>query len=408
MMTLVDQIIVKKENPLYEKLDHLCFLSKNLYNATLYRVRQHFFETGKFLNYNQVNHLMKEEHNPDYYALPTKVSQQTQRLVNQNFSSFFGSLRKKKKCKSFDQDCHIPKYLPLDGRQVVMYTNQAVSTTVAGYVNPSGTDIMIQTKRDKIQFLRIVPHGSHITVEVGYRVESPEKPDRPKNNSIAAIDLGVNNLATLTFSDAKPIIYNGKPVKSVNQFFNKIQAKLRSKQCEGNREYRRTKRMIQLSNWRHFKIKDYFHKISREIVNQLVSHNVSTLVIGYNKEWKQDTNIGKKNNQKFVSLPHLMLVQMLEYKCELAGILCVRQEESYTSKCSFLDREPICKKEKYAGRRVHRGLYKSSTGIRINADVNGSLNIMRKNLKVVWKTDLYDFIDQIEACSTPSVFTVKR
>ena len=132
------------------------------------------------------------------------------------------------------------------------------------------------------------------------------------------------------------------------------------------------------------------------------------LVIGYNKGWKQDTNIGKKNNQKFVSIPHLMLVQMIEYKCELAGILCVRQEESYTSKCSFLDREPICKKDKYFGRRVHRGLYKSSTGIKINADVNGSLNIMRKNLKVVWKTDLYEFVDRIEACSTPSVFTVKR
>ena len=267
MMTLVDQIVVKRHNPLYEKLDHLCFLSKNLYNATLYRVRQHFFETKKYLGYNKLNQIMKDEKNSDYYALPTKVGQQTQRLVDQNFRSFFASLKKKKSDRSFDQDCHIPKYLPKDGRQVVMYTNQAISTKVDGYVKLSGTDIILRTKRDTIQFLRIIPHGSHITVEIGYRVETPEISDKPTANPIAAIDLGVNNLATLAFSNSAPIIYNGRPVKSVNQFFNKIQAKLRSKQCEGNREYRRTKRMIQLSNWRHFKIKDYFHKISREIVN---------------------------------------------------------------------------------------------------------------------------------------------
>ena len=405
MMTLVDQIVVKKRNPMFEKLDHLCFLSKNLYNATLFRIRQHFFETGQYLGYNKLNQIMIAERNPDYYALPTKVSQQTQRLVDQNFRSFFSLLKKKKSDTSFSRSCRIPKYLPKNGRQVVMYTNQAISTKVEGYVIPSGTDIRIPTKRDKIQFLRITPHGTHITIEVGYRVEIPEK---SIGGAIAAIDLGVDNLATLSFSDAEPIIYNGKPVKSVNQFFNKVQAQLRSKQCEGGRNFRLTNRMQTLSTWRYHKLKDYFHKISREIVNQLVSHNVSLLIIGYNKGWKQDTNMGNKTNQKFVSIPHLMLVQMIEYKCELAGIQCVRQEESYTSKCSFLDKEPICKKEKYYGRRVHRGLYKSSTGKKINADVNGSLNIMRKYLNVAMKMNLYDFVDMVEVCSTPSVFTVKR
>ena len=401
MVTLVEQTKINRKNSLFRDLDHLCFLSKNLYNATLYRVRQFFFETKGFLTSSEVNKQMISEKNLDYYALNTKVSQQTQRLVERNYCSFFGSLKSKKKKKG---EVKIPKYLKKDGRQVVMFTKQAVSTVVKGYIKLGGTNILIPTKQTDIQFVRLVPHGSYITVEVGYRKEIPEYVD---NGRYAAIDLGIANLATLTVFDDKPIIFNGKPIKSVNQYYNKKLAELKSKQSKSKSPYRNTNRMNALTSKRYNKIKDYMHKTSREIVNQLVSHNVTNLIIGYNKGWKQDTNLGKVNNQKFVQIPFLMFINMLMYKCELAGIKCETIQESHTSKCSFLDHEEICHHDKYLGRRIHRGLFKSATGQVINADVNGSLNIMRRFLNVAKNINIYDFVNLVEVCSTPSVFTVK-
>ena len=149
------------------------------------------------------------------------------------------------------------------------------------------------------------------------------------------------------------------------------------------------------------------HKTSREIVNQLVSHNVTNLVVGYNKGWKQDTNMGKVNNQKFVQIPFLTFLNMIKYKCELVGIKCETIQESHKSKCSFLDREEICHHDNYLGQRVHRGLFHTSTGQILNADVNGSLNIMRSYLKVAKNIDIYKSINLVEVCSTPTVFTVK-
>ena len=401
MITLVEQTKINRKNSLFYDLDDLCFLSKNLYNATLYRVRQFFFETKGFLSYACVNKQMISEKNPDSYALNTKVSQQIQKLVDQNYRSFFGSLKSKKKKKD---EVKMPKYLKKDGRQVVMFTKQAVSTVVKGYIKLGGTNILIPTKQTDIQFVRLVPHGSYITVEVGYRKETPEYVD---NGRYAAIDLGIANLATLTFFNDKPIIFNGRPLKSVNQYYNKKLAELKSKQSKSKSPYRNTNRMNALTSKRYNKIKDYMHKTSREIVNQLVSHNVTNLIIGHNKGWKQDTNLGKANNQKFVQIPFLMFINMLMYKCELAGIRCETIQESHTSKCSFLDHEEICHHDKYLGRRIHRGLFKSATGQAINADVNGSLNIMRRFLNVAKNTNIYDFVNLVEVCSTPAVFTAK-
>lgn len=125
-------------------------------------------------------------------------------------------------------------------------------------------------------------------------------------------------------------------------------------------------------------IEDVFHKISRKIVDLLIDSKITKLVVGYNKGWKQNVNIGKKNNQKFTQIPFARLVSYLEYKCELAGIEIVIHEESYTSKCDFLAFEKIGKHENYLGKRKKRGLFQSSVGKLINADVNGALNIMRK------------------------------
>jgi putative transposase len=405
-MTLVEQIVIKRGHKLFAKLDNLCLLSKNLYNATLYLVRQHFFETGKYLSYGEVNKIMRESKNPEYYAMNTKVSQHTQKLVDNSFKSFFALRRKYlKNPKSLSGEPHIPHYLKKDGRQSVFFTNQAITTPKEGYMKLSGIDDLIPVSVEKIQFARLTHKGTSIVIEVGYHKETKAYVD---NGRTAAIDLGVSNLATLTFQDSAPIIFNGKPVKSINQFFNKRLAELKSKQSKTKSPYRTTARMTRLSEKRFNRIKDYMHKTSREIVNQLVSHNVTNLVIGYNKGWKQDANTGKVNNQKFVQIPFTMLISMIQYKCELAGIKVETVCESHTSKCSFLDKEKIGHHSKYIGRRVHRGLFKASNGQTINADVNGSLNIMRRFLDVVRNTDIYNTVNLIEACSTPSVFTVKR
>ncbi|MDR1080677.1 MAG: transposase, partial [Deltaproteobacteria bacterium] len=153
------------------------------------------------------------------------------------------------------------------------------------------------------------------------------------------------------------------------------------------------------------------------LVNYLVDHDLSTLFIGYDEGWKQGIGLGKRTNQNFVGIPFLTLVMMIEYKCALAGIRVIRQEEAYTSKCSFADDEDICKHKEYAGRRVKRGLFRTGAGKLINADVNGSLNILAKGLKTLGKSvkDLLSqavrksLIDhQIQACSAPLIVTVGR
>lgn len=382
--TLVEKHIYYKGHEYFNTLDNLCFLSKNLYNATLYAVRQHYFNTGKYLNYYDVQRKFQEENNVDYRRLPAKVSQQIMKLVNQNFSSFFSLLRLKNEGK-FEGKVKIPHYLnKKKGRQVVIYTNQALSTKKKeGYINLSGTDVFIKTDRKDIQFARVVHKGHSIVVEIGYRVEPPKKKIEYLPAKYASIDIGIDNLATVSFTDSKPFIINGRPIKSINQYFNKTNAKLKSQQGDNQKT---TNKMKSLYRKRNNKIKDYLHKSSRYIVNQLVSSNITTLVIGHTKNWKQDTNLGKKNNQNFVSIPFNDFIFMLTYKCALEGIDVFVIEESYTSKASFLDRDKIPtynKKDKknhsFSGYRKSRGIYRSKTLKReINADVNGSLNILRK------------------------------
>ena len=198
-----------------------------------------------------------------------------------------------------------------------------------------------------------------------------------------------------------PFIINGRPLKSINQYYNKKLGLLKSRQDKCNNKDVNSRKIRSLTNKRNNKIKDYLHKASRILVNQLVSNNVSLVVIGHNKEWKQDINIGKVNNQKFVQIPYNQLIQMITYKSELQGIKVIQREESYTSKCSFMDNETICKHETYMGKRIKRGLFRSATGRFINADLNGALNILKKEIPNAF--DGYG----IEVCSTPVVLTTK-
>jgi len=236
-------------------------------------------------------------------------------------------------------------------------------------------DMKIKTTQKKVQQVRIVPQAACYAVEVVY--DAPAKPQSGSKNAIAGIDIGLNNLMAVTFNQTgpAPFLVNGRPLKSINQYFNKKKAEMQAGLPKGVYSSRRIQK---LAFKRNMKVADYMHKASRQVVDELVKNGIGMLVVGKNDGWKDSINIGKRNNQGFVSVPHARLIEMLKYKAELAGIRVVLTEESYTSKCSFLDGESIGKKEKYAGRRVKRGLFKTAGGRLVNADVNAGLNIIRK------------------------------
>ena len=227
----------------------------------------------------------------------------------------------------------------------------------------------------QFQQVRIIPRlDGTFTVEVVY--DSNDVSGSGLDYSrYSSIDLGLDNLAAMVIEGHQPLLFSGRQVKSKNQYFNKLQSKLKSELCEGQWTSKQIRRLYVK---RGHQIEDMFHKLSRRIVNLLVDNKVGNLVVGYNKGWKDSINIGKRNNQAFVAVPHDKLISYIEYKCEACGINVTRVEESYTSKCDALALESVCEHDKYSGRRVKRGLYQSSTGRLINADVNGALNIMRK------------------------------
>jgi len=236
------------------------------------------------------------------------------------------------------------------------------------------SDIKIPTKVDNIVEVRLVPRRTCYVVEIVY-----EKQEEKQSTSeyLAGIDLGLTNLVALTSNRPgfAPVLINGRPMKSVNQFYNKTKAKLQAQLGEKRKS---SKRIQALTAYRNNYVDNYLHNTSSTIVNLLKASDIGTLVIGKNDNWKQSINIGKKNNQSFTQIPHARLIDQLTYKCQLAGIKVVVTEESYTSKCSALDLEPIQKHFTYVGKRVKRGLFKSAKGILLNSDVNGSANIVRK------------------------------
>lgn len=376
-MLLVEKQIIRPSNPLYKELDQLCFLSKNLYNSTLYTVRQHYFNTGKYLTGFTISKDFAKKNQADFRALPAKVSHFTVQLVDQNMKSFF-ALLKKKKANQYDKPVRLPKYLDTNsGRQVVHYTKRALSLKRDGFVKLSKSNIEFQTKvpKNEIQYLKLVHCGNHIKVVIGYYKTTKKIKDTLKR--IASIDIGQNNLMTVTSNVFHPIIYNGKPVKSVNQFYNKIKADEQSRLKKQNNVYW-SKKLGQLALWHENQISNYFHKVTHHFVNYCIANDIDTVIIGRNQHWKDNINLGKRVNQNFVTIPFGQLYNLLKYKLELNGINYIETEESHTSKCSFIDKEEITHHESYVGRRIRRGLFKSKGGVKYNADINGSLNILRK------------------------------
>ena len=410
-MQLVEKHIIKKNNKYYTILNDLCFKSKNLYNATLYAVRQHFFENNKFLNYYSLQPQFQNNNQFDYRQLPTNVSQQVMKLVNQNFKSFFSALKSyQKNPGKFNAAHQIPKYLhKTKGRFVTTFTQRVISRLIdkTGYLTLTGLKgfkIKTNLKYNQIQQVRIVPRNNYYVVEIVYKFNELEL--KSNNDRYCGIDLGVNNLAAVSSNVTKPFIINGKPIKSINHYYNKLKAKYQSL-LPKNQFY--SNRLYKLELKRKNLIDNYLHKASRLLVNHLVSNQINTLIIGHNKGQKQDINNGKVNNQNFVQIPFNRFIEMLQYKCKFEGINVVITEESYTSKSSFIDNDilPVykknCNKEyKFSGKRVKRGLYKTLDGSVINADINGSLNIIRKVIPNVTITN------GIQVRATPVIVNLQQ
>lgn len=294
-------------------------------------------------------------------------------------NSYFKLVKLKQKGK-FTNKVKLPNYLnKKTGRQIVHYHKKALSLQEDGKVKLSKSNIVLNTAvpLKDIQYLQVVPCGNHIKVLISYYKTKPTQ--KKSGKRFASIDVGVNNLMTVTSNVFHPIIYNGKPMKSVNQFFNKTKTKEVARLKKEN-NVTSSKKLDKLSLWRENQISNYFHKVTSDFVRICKENKIDTVVIGRNIGWKNDLNLGSRNNQQFKMIPFLLMYNMLSYKLEMAGINYIETEESYTSKCSFIDKEELTHHDSYAGRRIKRGLFKSKDGHKYNADINGSLNILRKYL----------------------------
>ena len=381
-MKLIEQHIIDRQDPRFAVIDPTCFASKNLYNAALYILRQAFFDHRPVPNYAKLAHTLKD--NPEFRALPAKASQWVVRQVCANWGAFWKTYHAYQKFPAkFTGRPKLPQYKPKqDGRNLLVYTRQEISEPALkeGLIRPSQLDIVIQTKHKEVQQVRIVPHASHYVVEVIYTV-IPQSPAVNKLNPkwAASLDLGIDVLAAVTSNKQGivPFLVNRRHLKSVNAYYNKVRATIQAALPPG--QYT-SHRLTALTDKRNRKIKHYLHWASRYILDRMVSERLGTLIIGHTVGWKQEVNIGAVNNQNFAAIPHSTFIHMLTYKAQLAGIQVIVQEESYTSKCSFLDLEPIHKHAMYCGRRVMRAEFISAQGQPIHADINGSYNILRRAL----------------------------
>lgn len=371
--------------------DRLSYHSARLYNTCIYNIRQYYFDNNSYLNYTDQYHLIKDDVN--YKLLITDSSQQTHRLVDRNFKSFFSLLKLKNKGK-YSSKINIPGYLDKEeGWSVLVAGRSSRVKNGKIYIGLSKSfreeygidkrDIIFNLpgniKTDKLQQVQIKPiyGGKEYELIVTYKKED-EKKELNKDN-ILGLDCGLDNLLTsYDVNNKSSFIIDGKPLKSVNRFYNKQKAKLQSEYERNKLKDKNTKRFVKLSEYRKNAINNYFNQTVNKVVKYCIKNDIGTLVVGDFKGIKDSINTGKKNNQNFVSIPFGILKRKLEAKCEYYGITYVLQEESYTSKCSSLDLEPVKKHEEYQGKRVKRGLYKTNEGKLINSDVNGACNIIRK------------------------------
>ena len=400
-LTLKQQVkhLSKKE---FRNLKYLSHIAKNLTNEAIYNVRQHYFQNKKYLSYNENYKMLKNSEN--YKKLNSNMAQQILKEVDGSFKSFFGLLKLAKNGQYNFKDIKLPKYLAKDGftTLVIGFVRLKDDILIVPYSNSFRKihkEIAIKLppvlKNKKIKEIRIIPkqHSRYFEIQYTYEVEEVQR-ELNENNALG-IDLGIDNLCTCVTNTGASFIIDGRKLKSINQYYNKINAKLQSIKDKQKIEHI-TLRQKRIARKRNNRINDYLSKAARIIVNYCLNNDIGKLVLGYNEDFQRNSNIGSINNQNFVNIPYGKLRDKLIYLCKLYGIEFKLQEESYTSKASFFDGDeiPIYDKENlqeyiFSGKRIKRGLYQTSTGKLINADCNGALNILRKS-KVVDLSVLYN------------------
>ena len=378
-MQLTETHQIRPNHKLYSICDELCFKSKNLYNAALFEFRQSYFDKElDVLTWQNINRIFNQSNQFDYRELPSKVSNTVLKKLGNNISSFWSLVKK----SDYDKKIRLPKYLhKTDGRFIVEFNKQTFSNKRDENNNliicKSSLDLRIPTRVEQLQQVRIIPKVGCYVIEVVYEIKENKL---KQNQRVAAIDLGLNNLATVVTNDGdNPILISGKKIKSINQYYNKMTSK---KKALLPYDVFTSKSLDRLWLKRNNKISYEIHKVTKFLANYFDERDVSIVVIGNNSGWKNGINIGRRNNQNFVNIPYTKFINQLTYKCQLLGITVITREESYTSKASFLDYDEIPNykdevKPKFSGKRVKRGLYRSTTR-KINADVNGAYNIMVK------------------------------
>ena len=389
-MQLVERHLIRQDDPRFAVIDQAAFASKNLYNQANYQIRQSFIHEGKYLSYAEIFHRLKTQ--DCYRALPRKVSNSILIQLHKNWVSFFEALKAyQKDASSFTGRPKLPNYKNKEkGRNILIYDKQALGKRAfnkTGKLVPSGLPIEIATHIidwAKIAQVRIVPRLDGYMIEAVY--EQGETQAEVDRALVAAVDLGVNVLAALTSNKPGfvPRLVSGKPLKSLNQQYNKHRAKAQSQLSHENRFSSR--HLDRVTTKRNRRVDSYLHTASRRLIDLLVQEGIGTLVIGKNPLWKQEVNLGRRSNQQFVQIPHARFIDQLTYKARLVGIQIVIQEESYTSKASFLDDDPIPtyqanrpEKPVFSGKRMARSWYRAKDGTVIHADINGSYNILRKS-----------------------------
>lgn len=372
-------------------LRELCRLSKNLYNAGLYTVRQYFFQERKHLRYESAYHLCKT--NENYKLLNTDIAQQTLKVVDRTFKSFYELIIAVKN-GSYQQKTRLPSYLPKEGYFLLIIPRIVVkngkfripmSTAFRKQFGEVWIRFPKRLKTEQIKEVRIHPKYNARYFEVEFVSEVDPQPVEVKTDSAISIDLGVDNLAACVDTNGASFLVDGKPIKSINQWFNKRNAKLQSiKDKQGIKGI--TNQQVKLTAKRNNQVRDYLNKTARFIVNHCIQHRIANVVVGYNPGMKQQINIGGRNNQNFVQIPFHSLRFKLKALCERYKLNYIEQEESYTSKASAIDGDDIPvynadnpKEYQFSGKRVKRGLYRTKEGHLVNADLNGALNIGRKS-----------------------------
>lgn len=435
--TFVEKHFISKNHEFWQECDFLTYVTKNLRNKCIYELRQLYFETGSFIykynesidlktgellqtpisltNYAEMYHFIKDS--PEFrtakhkeyggFKAPVRILKAVLRQVDQDFRSFWKSILSFQKDPSkFTGRPNIPGYSTpgKKGRFICSFNYEALSFKKEGFIRLSGTEIYIPIRhntnltKENVLSVDIVPEGNGYNIIIVYDTQGKTKRRELKQEKseiesdisinfdllrtprVCGIDLGLNNIVALTSNDpvSQPIVINGRHIKSINQFYNKNRAKMQSDLAKIDPKRHQSRNLQLLTGKRNRKMETEIHRVSKFVVDYLIENAINAVIIGRNKGWKDEINIGRKSNQNFVCVPHAKLIHQIQYKCEMTGIKVYETEESYTSKCSFLDMEPLQKREQYLGKRVNRGLFISSSGAKLNADLNGSLNIIRK------------------------------